>query len=165
MSAPREKQLFDALAAARRANGGTLPEPLWLATARPFCVAAPRKKAGAKSTTPDEDWLLDLEADPANAGVDVRRELGKAQFWAKNNRRQCTRKFFVNWLLNPRIERVIGAQGAGASSFKRPAPDVYVEPDGWRPVAERLFPGTDIGARAWGDIGTDIRKKILEAML
>jgi len=32
---------------------------------------------------PDEEWIKSLEGEPALAGVDVRKEIGKAQFWTK----------------------------------------------------------------------------------
>jgi hypothetical protein len=34
----------------------------------------------------------------AYKAVNVHHELEKAQLWANNKRRQCTRRFFINWL-------------------------------------------------------------------
>lgn len=55
---------------------------------------------------PDAEWLDSLQADPANQGLDVREQLDKARLWCNQNRRICTRRFFLGWLL--RAERVIG---------------------------------------------------------
>ena len=52
-----------------------------------------------KQTITDAEWLASLASDPANAGVDVAKEADKCRFWCTNNRRQFTRKTFVNWLL------------------------------------------------------------------
>lgn len=169
MTHPREKQLFDALAAAhakRKAAGEKFTEAEWLAVAKPFCRAAPRKKSTSKMT--DEEWLADLEQDPALTGVDVRQELGVAQFWLKGHPgRKFTRAFFRNWLIRAVARGEVKVNGAGQSSRKRLILDVYVEPENWRPVFAKLFPGLppDVLARDWFAHGTDTRKKILEAML
>lgn len=56
----------------------------------------------------DEQWLDSLQTDPAFSHVpNVKQEYAKAQIWAKTNKRQCTRKFFVNWL--NRIDRQMAA--------------------------------------------------------
>ncbi len=57
----------------------------------------------------DSDWLAELQAAPAYAGLNVRFQLGKAQAWAKTNRRECTRKFFVNWL--NRVDQPLAVAG------------------------------------------------------
>lgn len=59
------------------------------------------KKPAAKEPKPlllDDDWLTSLQSNPAYAGINVRIELGKAEVWCGVNHRQCTRKFFTNWL-------------------------------------------------------------------
>jgi hypothetical protein len=111
----------------------------------------------------DEEWITDLEREPSLAGVDIRREIGKAQFWAKQNTRKPTRRFLINWL--NKAERIVGASFARDSSRKLTSPDVYVEPTGWEIHAETLFPGVDITARKWADLPTDARAKIIKAML
>jgi hypothetical protein len=58
--------------------------------------SAPRKTASPKP--PDSEWLDELSNEPAYTGINIRFEFNKAQIWAKNNRRQCTRRFFVGWL-------------------------------------------------------------------
>lgn len=65
---------------------GELPKP----NGSPARVVPPR--------SPDADWIAGLKSDPAYRGIDVDRELAKAQRWATTNRRQCTRRFFTNWL-------------------------------------------------------------------
>jgi hypothetical protein len=63
----------------------------------------------SKKQNTESEWLASLASDPANAGVDVAREADKCRFWCNNNRRQFTRKTFVNWLL--RADREIKAHG------------------------------------------------------
>jgi hypothetical protein len=66
-------------------------------------------KRVAVTATSDEDWLAELSQNPAYAALDVRLELGKMQAWCSANRKQPSRKRFVNWL--NRSERPIAAQG------------------------------------------------------
>jgi hypothetical protein len=44
------------------------------------------------------EWLSDLGRDLAYKELNVEHELSKAQRWCDENSRQCTRRFFVNWL-------------------------------------------------------------------
>jgi hypothetical protein len=46
----------------------------------------------------DEEWLKELAANPAYDGLDVPREFSKMQAWCAANRKQATRRRFVNWL-------------------------------------------------------------------
>ena len=71
-------------------------------------------KRVAVTATSDEDWLTELCKNPAYVSLDVRLELGKMQAWCSANRKQPSRKRFVNWL--NRSERPIAAQGTMASS-------------------------------------------------
>jgi len=69
-----------------------------------------RSVAGIRSTTttkcrktkqPEEvteSWLAELQADAAYRQLSVALELAKARRWCEANKRQCTRRFFVNWL-------------------------------------------------------------------
>lgn len=55
---------------------------------------APKSRPAAD----DLEWLAELRSDPAYKGIDVAREYAKSVRWCKENRRQPTRKFFINWL-------------------------------------------------------------------
>ena len=92
----------------------------------------------------DEEWILSLEQDPAMQGVDVRREIAKAQFWAKQNRRVATRRMLVNWL--NKAERVVSlkAQGAQYATGLKPPPPPG--PDGWRDWLDANMPDEDHSA-------------------
>ncbi len=57
-----------------------------------------KSKSASASSTTDEDWLKSLEANEAYAGIDVRREFGKMTAWCQTNRKEATRRRFVNWL-------------------------------------------------------------------
>ena len=59
-----------------------------------------KSTAAPKSPPPADDleWMTELRDDPAYKGIDVAREHAKAVRWCKENRRQLTRKFFINWL-------------------------------------------------------------------
>lgn len=115
---------------------------------------------------PDDEWLSALEKEPALAGVDVRKELGMAQFWCMNRGRVCSRKFFTSWLI--KAEKIITVNGAGQSSRVRVAMDANVEPPtDWRAVLLRVYPSIDadaVKAKAWRDLSPDLRATILRAI-
>lgn len=64
----------------------------------------------------DAQWIESLKSNPAYAGLDVAVQLGRAQAWAATNRRQCSRKFFINWL--NRADRPMTVQGPAAGNHQ-----------------------------------------------
>jgi uncharacterized protein YdaU (DUF1376 family) len=75
--------------------------------------ASTTKDVGAIKSRPtsecDADWVKTLSADTAYQGIDVNRELGRMTHWCTNNRKQATRRRFINWL--NRCERPLEAAG------------------------------------------------------
>jgi len=65
----------------------------------------------------NEEWLADIKSNPLFKSVDVDREREKAALWCQNNRRQMTRKFFLNWL--NKAEQSLPANGHAAPERKR----------------------------------------------
>lgn len=120
----------------------------------------------------EEDWLLSLEADPAMQGVDVRRELGRAQYWCKQNRRVCTRPFFSNWLL--KAEKTVNFTYDGASSrpvkVAPPKPTLTADAPvaGWPLILRNEVSGIDASqvdafcAADWSDLPKQIRETIIK---
>lgn len=80
----------------------------------------------------EEDWLAALEQNPTYAGIDIRRELGKAQAWASVRGVGVSQRRFVNWLNKAMTDRPIQYSGAGKTSFAPAQPQQQVEPTGWR---------------------------------
>ena len=70
---------------AARAKAGSLPWDEVANIIDRFAALQPRRAPRKKSTAlmTDEEWIAHLEAEPSLAGVDIRREIGKAQFWAR----------------------------------------------------------------------------------
>lgn len=54
--------------------------------------------ASPSSSTSESAWIEELKKDKAYEGIDVGREYHKAIRWCKENKRELTRKTFVNWL-------------------------------------------------------------------
>lgn len=50
------------------------------------------------STPSSETWFAELTAQPAYASIDVRREFSKMEVWCQANKKQPTRRRFINWL-------------------------------------------------------------------
>lgn len=136
MNPPFEERCFDALADARAKNlNGKIEKAEWLKIVRDlFAAEKPKpKKVAAVGKVADEEFLVTLEADPTYEGVDIRRELGKCQVWAMTNGCIPTRRRFVNWLNNPRVEKAIKVNGGGRSSFAPKSNATGIpEPHGWQ---------------------------------
>ena len=67
----------------------------------------PKKERKPRTQIPADQFLPMLKADPNYNWIDIDTELAKAQRWCEVNRRQCTQRFFRNWL--DRQDRPIGA--------------------------------------------------------
>jgi hypothetical protein len=74
----------------------------------------------------DAEWLESLKSNPAYRGIDVAREHAKALVWAAENKKQMSRRRFVNWL--NRAERPMAQQSAIPGHSRASLP----EPDDWR---------------------------------
>ena len=120
----------------------------------------------------DEDWLRGIESDPAMQGCDVRQELGKAQFWCKSRQRQCTRKFFENWLLKAEKTVVRSYDGATSRPPKpQPPPPRYTVDapvPGWPLILRNYLDIPESEADAlcqldWSQLPTTIRQQIITA--
>ena len=74
------------------------------------------KKCGALTPTSDVEWLQQVKANPAYAGIDVEREVERARLWLATNKpqRKCSRRYLLNWL--NRAERPVKL-GNGALPF------------------------------------------------
>ena len=64
------------------------------------------KNAAGAAPTSDASWLESLKVDPAYIGIDVAIEHAKAARWCEMNRKQLSRRRFINWL--NRAERPMG---------------------------------------------------------
>lgn len=120
----------------------------------------------------DEEWLKGIEAEPAMQGIDVRQELGKAQFWCKARNRQCTRKFFENWLLKAEKTVVRSYDGATSRPAKpQPPKPTYTHSTpvpGWPLIIRTYFDIPEEEADRlcsldWTDLPHEIRQKIIVA--
>ncbi len=79
----------------------------------------------------EAEFVAWLEAEPALAGVDVKKEIGKCEFWCKANGKGLpSRRRIVNWVNG--AERPMVGNYAGASSASRAAADKRKDPPhGW----------------------------------
>ena len=76
----------------------TITAPL-AGSAEVSAPTSPKKlKREPKAQPDDAAWLASLSADPTYKGIDVAQEHGKMARWCEANRKQPTRKRFVNWL-------------------------------------------------------------------
>jgi hypothetical protein len=111
----------------------------------------------------DSEWLDSLASNPAYEGINVRVEHGKMVAWCQANRRQPTRRRFVNWL--NRCERPMGA-----ASTSRPTMQPVREPDNWRTFLNHNFPesrfsaGQPDEAHQWSDLDRQTQLWLIQQM-
>ena len=60
--------------------------------------AKANRKPPAVAAQSDDEWLRGLQTVLAYEHLNVAAEYSRAKVWCETNRRQCTRKFFTNWL-------------------------------------------------------------------
>lgn len=94
-----------------------------------FVAEAKKRPARNTSQMSDSEWVESLENEPALKGINVRQEIGRAQFWAKNNKRVPTRRFLVNWL--NKAEKVVDLKAMGATHATGLRPPPPKGPEGW----------------------------------
>lgn len=58
----------------------------------------------------DGEWLESLKADPTYSGIDVGLQFGRCAQWCQVNKKQNTRRRFINWL--NRADKPINANHA-----------------------------------------------------
>jgi hypothetical protein len=85
-----------------------------------------------RSQLPDDEYIAELQADEAYADLNVRREYGKMVRWCETNRKQPTRRRFINWL--NRADRPLNQAGAkppDTEEYRRYVADANREVDAW----------------------------------
>ena len=110
----------------------------------------------------DAEWLKELEKNPAYAGIDIKRELGKAQAWASVRKVGVSQMRFLNWLNKAQVsDRPIQFNGAGATSFPTPSAQTSTEPKGWREWVRENSTDPSNADRPWNALEAVAQKYIL----
>jgi hypothetical protein len=127
---------FDACCRASKVINRRLNKSEWLQTMQEAYDSYPHEGLKVRATrikSVDAAWLESLEQNPAYAGIDVKRELGKAQAWASIRNVGVSQMRFLNWLNKAQADqRPIQYNGTGATSFAKAADPENHEPLGWR---------------------------------
>jgi hypothetical protein len=117
------------------------------------------KKAAPKVV--EEGWLEELEANPAYAGIDIRRELGKAQAWASVRGVGVSQRRFVNWLNKAMADRPIQYSGVGKTSFAPVQPQGPAEPAGWRDWVRENSADPSHADKPWSALDASAQRYII----
>lgn len=160
-STPFADRAFTACADKAKALGRRLNKEEWLAAVEQAYIAYETRPKVAARRTPkaaDQDWITELEANEAYRGIDIKRELGKAQAWASVKGVGVTRQRFINWL--NKVERPVAVNGAGQSSFQKAPPPVW-EPPGWREWVLQNSTDPSWASRPWSALDPAAQKYIL----
>jgi hypothetical protein len=124
-----------------------------------------KEEDGRVSATPspsasvisDSEWLRTLRVNPAYRGLDVDREWAKATAWCQTNRKQLTRRRFINWL--NRVDVPVD---------RTPPPSVQTiaEPQGWKSYLNHTYPDSRFAAGQqdevsdWSKLPRDVQTKL-----
>lgn len=122
----------------------------------------------------EEEWLKGIETDPAMKGIDVRRELGRCQFWCKQNGVIATRRRFTKWLMKAQTDASLGRSYDGATSKpakpQPPKPRYTLETPvpSWPMILRNYIPLSPEETERlceldWDQLPTDVRTKIIQA--
>ena len=166
---------FDACCRRAKELGRRLDKTEWLETIQQAYDSYPHQgllatdgskpAKGSRMKTVDADWLEELERNPAYAGIDIKRELGKAQAWASVRKVGVTQMRFLNWLNKAQVsERPIQFNGAGATSFKAPSAQAASEPAGWREWVRENSTDPSNADKPWSALETVAQKYILSQL-
>jgi len=127
---------FDACCRASKVINRRLNKSEWLQAMQEAYDSYPHEGLKVRATrikSVDAAWLESLEQNPAYAGIDIKRELGKAQAWASIRNVGVSQIRFLNWLNKAQADqRPIQYNGTGATSFAKAADPENHEPLGWR---------------------------------
>lgn len=86
---------------------------------------SPSAQPTKKNDLTDADWLKSLAADPAYSSVSIQAEFSKMSRWCEVNRKQATRRRFVNWI--NRIEKPINGRQQTYSEPARISKNLFNE--------------------------------------
>lgn len=82
-------------------------------------LAKPKPSAKpAKPAQSDSEWLAGLVSDPAYEGIPIQAEHGKMIRWCEVNKKQPTRRRFINWL--NRADKPMKAASGNHSATNNP---------------------------------------------
>lgn len=124
-------------------------------------AATPRKTKLAS----DEEFLASLEANPAYTGLDIRRELGKAQAWAFVRGQGVSQRRFVNWLNKAASEAPMAVNGQGQSSHARSVERNGIpEPAAWRAWVRENAMNPENADKPWASFDLTQQRCIVEQM-
>jgi len=163
-STPFADRAFAVCAEKAKTLGRRLNKEEWLAAVEQAYIAYEARPKPAPRRTPkaaDEDWIAELEANEAYRGIDIRRELGKAQAWASVKGVGVSRQRFINWL--NKVDRPVAIIGAGQTSFQKAAAPVY-EPPGWRDWVRENATNPDWANQPWSVLDPAAQKYILSQL-
>jgi hypothetical protein len=161
---------FLACAAKAKEIGRRLNKDEWLETVQgaydsysqvSLIVSDSPKPAKTRPKANDEDWLKELEANPAYRGIDIRRELGKAQAWASVRGVGVSQRRFINWLNKAMTDRPLTTVG---SNFAARPQQSQSEPAGWREWVRENSTDASNADKPWSALDPAAQKYIISQL-
>ncbi len=146
-------------------GGRRLNKTEWLQAMQEAYDSYPHEGLKVRATrikSVDAEWLESLEQNPAYAGIDIKRELGKAQAWASIRNVGVSQMRFLNWLNKAQADqRPIQFNGTGATSFRPPSAQPNNEPTGWKEWVRENSTDASNADKPWSALEPVAQKYIL----
>jgi len=112
----------------------------------------------------DSDWFDELRKNPAYQSLNIDGEFAKMRAWCEVNKRQPSRRRFVNWL--NRCERPMQP-----TANRAPEQPQIPEPAGWREYMQSEYPGcvfvdetSPRYAATWAQLPADYQKLVADKL-
>jgi len=146
-------------------GGRRLNKTEWLQAMQEAYDSYPHEGLKVRATrikSVDAEWLESLEQNPAYAGIDIKRELGKAQAWASIRNVGVSQMRFLNWLNKAQADqRPIQFNGTGATSFRPAVTQPNNEPTGWKEWVRENSTDASNADKPWSALEPVAQKYIL----
>lgn len=113
-----------------------------------------KERSAVASPASDSEWLASLKENPAYDGLNIGVIYGKMQAWCGANKKQPTRRRFINWL--NREEKPMPRQIQIASSSKP-----VQEPENWREKLKQVMPDSNYTG-SYATLPDSIKEKIIK---
>jgi hypothetical protein len=116
-------------------------------------------RAVGTAPTSDLEFLAELGKNDAYRGINVAQEFAKMEAWCKVNKKQPSRRRFVNWLNRATGDRPM--QGSRPTTVSRSA-----EPNNWRSRMKEHYPDWVGHAHSltWAQLSDHDKKNVIEAL-
>ena len=121
-----------------------------------------KSKRSSKVKLDDDEWFESLRHDVAYRNLNLDQQFAMAQRWCDVNNRQCTRRFFTNWLIRAATASTSINVSAGLNPKNIPQPSQHTMQEALKLLEAEI---KLVNGRGWEDaFGVNLSPKDAEKM-